>query len=82
MANYRVANHIASADLPGHFRPAFTVGLYIVGNHFEVNIMQQPGQSPLFFIFAETPGQGAHNRFHGQHVSDQILILDILSDGS
>jgi hypothetical protein len=42
--------------------------------------MEQAGESPLVFIFPETPCEGAHDGFGRQHVADKVFIFDVLAD--
>ena len=39
-----------------------------------VEIVQQPGQAPDFLVLAQMPGKGAHDRFRGQRVLDEMFF--------
>ena len=48
------------------------LGLVVV--LFPVEIVQQPGQAPDFLVLAQMPGKGAHDRFRGQRVLDEMFF--------
>ena len=39
-----------------------------------VEIVQQPSQAPDFLVLAQMPGKGAHDRFRGQRVLDEMFF--------
>ena len=60
------------------FRRFQTVNGQISFDPFNVQIMQQPGQSPFFFILPQPPCQGPHDRLRCVGMIEHPLILNIL----
>src|SRR6266853_6547263 len=86
MRNDRADQLVRISTLAKNFRTSRRVlsgrAMRIVGPAFVVEIMQQCGQSPEFFIGAGPARIGAHTCFDGQCMLAQIFVLCVFAEQS
>jgi hypothetical protein len=80
MTENGIADGTTRAEFFGHFRAAFAVGSHIIADEFKVDVMEEPGEAPLVFIFVEASGEGPHDGFGGEHVADKVFVFNVLAD--
>lgn len=52
--------------------------MHVVGGLLHIQVVQQTGQPPALLIAAQALGQSSHDGFGGPHVTDQVLVLNLI----